>query len=132
MKFHIIILLLLSVMFSGCSAWRGVVSAVQVREDKNGDTPRNAAQKFIKFCESSNYDAAKALWTLESIKKLEMLTSYGDGFKGYCDHFKKNEDHNFSFATRGKGEFFWLRYHGSESSYSFSFRKINDIWMMIF
>ncbi len=127
-------LILLCVFFTSCAPWRGVVSAIQVRRDTNGNVPQDIAKKFVEYAEDENYEAAAALFTPEDVKKLEKNKSYGDGFKGFCDHFKKNDEHRFSSATRGKGDSFWLTYlakYESKTVYSsFYFEMVDGVWKM--
>jgi len=127
-------LIILCVLFTSCAPWRGVVSTIQVRRDTNGNVPQDIAKKFIEYAEADNYEAAARLFEPEAVKELEKNTSYGDGFKGYCNHFKKNDEHRFSSATRGKGEYFWLSYRAKYNSRtvgsSFYFIMIDGVWKM--
>ncbi len=103
-------LIILCVLFTSCAPWRGVVSTIQVRRDNNGDVPQDIAKKFVQYAEADNYEAAAMLFTPEGLKKREANQAYGDGFRGFCNHFKKNDEHRFSSATRDKEHYFWLSY----------------------
>ena len=127
-------LIILSILFTGCSPWRGVVSTIQVRRDTNGNVPQDIAKKFVQYAEDENYKAAAMLFTPEGLEKREKNQSYGDGFRGFCNHFRKNDEHRFSSATRGKGDYFWLSYRAKYKSEkvgcSFHFIMIDGVWKM--
>ena len=127
-------LIILCVLFTSCAPWRRVISTIQVRRDTNGNVPQDIAKKFIQYAEDDNYEAAAALYTPEAVEKLEKDKSYGDGFKGFCNHFKKNDEHRFSSATRDKGDYFWLSYRAKYRSEnvgsSFYFIMVDGVWKM--
>lgn len=128
---HIIIL---CVLFTSCTPWRGVVSTVQVRRDINGNVPQDIAKKFVEYAEADNYEAAAKLFTPEGFKKIEKEASHKAGFKGFCNDFKKNDKHRFSSATRDKGDYFWLTYLAKYNSetvhYPFYFMMVDGVWKM--
>ena len=96
--------------------------------------PQDITEKFVEYAEADNYKAAAMLFTPEELKERERDQSYGDGFRGFCNHFKKNDKHRFSCATRDKGDYFWLTYLAKYNSetvhHSFYFIMVDGVWKM--
>lgn len=127
-------LIILCLLFTGCSPWRSVVSSVQVRRDANGNLPQDIARKFVEYAEVDNYKAAAELFRPEAVEKLEKIESYGGGFKGFCNYFKKNDEHRFLSAVRGKGDYFYVDYRAKDNSttvnFPFYFVMVDGVWKM--